>query len=920
MPRLIALFLLILTSPLLAALFIIVKLTSKGPFVFRQKRIGKDLKPFTIYKIRTMVKEAESIKAEIRHLNEIDGPVFKIKDDPRYTKIGKLIAYYGLDEILQLVNIIKGEMNFVGPRPLPIDEAKQIPQKYQDRFKIKPGITSLWIVQGAHNLTFAQWMESDLEYLKRKNWQLDLYIIVLTLLSIIRWNTQALFLTFFPLILLYYAVFPDFIWWNQILIFFSIFIFLGLDSKRKPSLLLILLLLILGLSTFFSINKISSVPYFFSYLVVFILYSYFQQENKDTLLRGFVFGTLFIGLLSTIHSLIRTIDIPLPSFLTFLDNQFNLVVPYFGHAFYVIFLIAVIPFIMEKTFQEKISFCWLSVFFLANLFLLFTFSKAGILIAGMEIFFFLILNRKIKPKLKLFTGSICILLFLLILAGIVAKSNNPFLNEKIVKPSIPSRIEYLHQNYQIIKNSSCERLLVGYGPDTFYELSNRYQSQINYWSRSAHNFFIQFAIENGFFTTLIFIIFLARSIYKNLPRYLLFEKITVFSLLVYSLVGTYSLNSFPVFLLFLLLVKKDKTEKEKSDFSYSKLLLPVFILILIFYWGRYLYAYIKIFVFDRQSDLKIIHTFPYETYFWNALIRNSDNNPSFIKEIQNQLSRYSKSNLDLEKNIITKVFETENYCLALSAATNIIERSPFDLEIQKILMESYSKCGDKRYKDLGRFLGRIKNVYPDMTSRSLFPLRYFFQFISLYYYHQKEMDKYQDWFGKTWLLQEKNETDNWKEELFYQDYLPIPIKGPIRIQLSLEGEGGLSGIGLYGKLPPKGSSWSKAVKLFAGVNENNKAVYISLNDENSDSPVTVLDKNRSEGLTMEIIDLYFDEKGRNLTITDEKGTQIKKINFPDLTKNTITEGIFPEGKIHLSYGVASQSSLMIKKIMIMPIE
>ena len=71
---------------------------------------------------------------------------------------------------------------------------------------------------------------------------------------------------------------------------------------------------------------------------------------------------------------------------------------------------------------------------------------------------------------------------------------------------------------------------------------------------------------------------------------------------------------------------------------------------------------------------------------------------------------------------------------------------------------------------------------------------------------------------------------------------------------------------------------------------------------------------------MEIIDLYFDEKGRNLTITDEKGTQIKKINFPDLTKNTITEGIFPEGKIHLSYGVASQSSLMIKKIMIMPIE
>lgn len=167
--RILALILLILSLPFQAIVYILVKSTSRGGYIFRQKRTGKDNKPFWIYKIRTMVDNAENMKKEVRALNEVDGPVFKIKNDPRYTKVGKILSHTGLDELPQLVNIIKGEMDFVGPRPLPIEEARLIPKKYQKRTAVSPGITSPWILKGAHKLSFREWMESDLEYIKDKS-------------------------------------------------------------------------------------------------------------------------------------------------------------------------------------------------------------------------------------------------------------------------------------------------------------------------------------------------------------------------------------------------------------------------------------------------------------------------------------------------------------------------------------------------------------------------------------------------------------------------------------------------------------------------------------------------------------------------------------------------------------------------------
>lgn len=181
MHRTLAFLLLIFSLPLWPFLYPAVKLTSHGPFIFKQKRMGKGMKVFTIYKIRTMVENAEKLKRKYKHFNEAEEPVFKIRNDPRYTGIGKWLAHTGLDELPQLINVLKGEMTLVGPRPLPVDEAKKIPRKYQKRFTVLPGITSLWVRKGAHKLSFEEWMELDLFYIKKRSFYLDMIIFLSTI-------------------------------------------------------------------------------------------------------------------------------------------------------------------------------------------------------------------------------------------------------------------------------------------------------------------------------------------------------------------------------------------------------------------------------------------------------------------------------------------------------------------------------------------------------------------------------------------------------------------------------------------------------------------------------------------------------------------------------------------------------------------
>lgn len=174
--RLNACLLLIGISPFLALLYVLVKLDSKGPFIFKQLRAGKNKQSFWMYKIRTMKIGAETQQNKLRQKNEADGPVFKIKNDPRFTKVGKIISHLGLDETLQLINIIRGEMAFVGPRPLPMAETKAVPKKYQPRFSVLPGITSLWVIRGAKHDNFQSWMKDDLEYVRTKSLSLDFVI------------------------------------------------------------------------------------------------------------------------------------------------------------------------------------------------------------------------------------------------------------------------------------------------------------------------------------------------------------------------------------------------------------------------------------------------------------------------------------------------------------------------------------------------------------------------------------------------------------------------------------------------------------------------------------------------------------------------------------------------------------------------
>jgi lipopolysaccharide/colanic/teichoic acid biosynthesis glycosyltransferase len=191
--QILSVFLLFFTLPLWIIFYFLIEITSKGPFLFKQKRLGKDKKPFFIYKFRTMAENAENLKSEIYHLNEVDGPVFKIYNDPRYTKIGRFLSHTGLDELPQLINIIKGEMSFVGPRPLPINEARQIPKKYQKRFSVLPGITSPWILQGAHKLSFEEWMESDLVYIKNKSLGYDFMILGKSFLLVLTFIFKKVF-------------------------------------------------------------------------------------------------------------------------------------------------------------------------------------------------------------------------------------------------------------------------------------------------------------------------------------------------------------------------------------------------------------------------------------------------------------------------------------------------------------------------------------------------------------------------------------------------------------------------------------------------------------------------------------------------------------------------------------------------------
>jgi exopolysaccharide biosynthesis polyprenyl glycosylphosphotransferase len=157
-----------------------VKLSSRGPIFFRQTRVGLNGRRFTFYKFRSMVPDAEARRAELIHLNEMDGPVFKIKRDPRITRVGRFLRKFSLDELPQMWNVLRGDMSLVGPRPPIPSEVESYEGWQRRRFSVKPGLTCLWQVSGRNEIGFRRWMELDLEYIDTWSLALDLKILLKT--------------------------------------------------------------------------------------------------------------------------------------------------------------------------------------------------------------------------------------------------------------------------------------------------------------------------------------------------------------------------------------------------------------------------------------------------------------------------------------------------------------------------------------------------------------------------------------------------------------------------------------------------------------------------------------------------------------------------------------------------------------------
>ena len=167
-------------SPLFIVIAIIIKLTSKGPVFFSQKRVGKYGREFDMYKFRSMVVNAEELKEKLAAQNEMSGPMFKMKDDPRVTKGGKFIRKTSLDELPQLWNVLKGDMSLVGPRPSLPKEVAQFEDWMHRRLEVKPGLTCYWQISGRNNIDFEDWMKLDIRYVKERNLWIDIMLIFRT--------------------------------------------------------------------------------------------------------------------------------------------------------------------------------------------------------------------------------------------------------------------------------------------------------------------------------------------------------------------------------------------------------------------------------------------------------------------------------------------------------------------------------------------------------------------------------------------------------------------------------------------------------------------------------------------------------------------------------------------------------------------
>jgi lipopolysaccharide/colanic/teichoic acid biosynthesis glycosyltransferase len=177
---------LLAVSPFLAVTAVLIKATTPGPVFFRQLRTGRNEQPFAVMKFRTMYRDAESRRQELEHLNEMDGPLFKVQNDPRVTRVGRLLRKTSLDEIPQLINVWKGDMSLVGPRPFVVSEAMEIEGWARKRFEARPGMTGLWQVSGRNELSHLELCRLDYLYVASWSFWWDMQILWQTPVTVFR--------------------------------------------------------------------------------------------------------------------------------------------------------------------------------------------------------------------------------------------------------------------------------------------------------------------------------------------------------------------------------------------------------------------------------------------------------------------------------------------------------------------------------------------------------------------------------------------------------------------------------------------------------------------------------------------------------------------------------------------------------------
>lgn len=589
------------------------------------------------------------------------------------------------------------------------------------------------------------------------------------------------FLIFFTLILVGYSLLPDLIWWWQILVFFS-FVWLGLDFRKDLPFLFIVLGVSLGLSTYYSLNRINSLPVFFSYITILVLASSFRKNNLPVLLKGLISGVLVIGGLSVVYTLSKVLFGRVPFIYMFLDEKNNLIIPYFGHAFYGIFLIAVLPYVLTQSGKEKKGGKWKKILVALVIFLLFSFSKMAILIGFFQVLFFYRFRQ--RPQLK--SILLIFLIFILSLVSLIYYYRNPWLKNKVVKPSLPSRLEYWNQGLKAIRAASKRRKLLGYGLATFFDLSNKYQSRPGFWVSSAHNFLLQTLIESGLISLLALVGLIIKKFLNDREKYYSWEKATIVSLIFYSLGATYDLvNTFPILLFFILLISNKRLYKSNS-LRKNRGINPglIFLLgVLLFFWFRFLFAY-SYFLLSSRPGLKLIKIFPYESSFWEVAIDNSKTRDELL-EIKRQLKKSSLVNIEIEKKIAKSFFSKRDYCQSLIQSKAVIEKAPFDLDISRIFITSLGQCKNYSREDIINFLARLEGNY-NTDGENLYQMRNFLDQVARYLLENKKFVQAISWFDKTWradpwnrkrmeidLISQLSDIDSERAAMILRDYLIV---------------------------------------------------------------------------------------------------------------------------------------------------